>query len=180
MGTLIGYVAPGSFCLIFGIWWSFMTAFKYAHSKLNPKSNQYKATITHQCICMPCSGVRRAPIESILKFVFLMAGFMGELAFAFQPTAIIKNNTSTMSMNHDMSQHEHNHHHDEKRDVLSMMIQSNVTGGSQPEIIHTWMFLTGNGQHMTIYTGFIFGAIIEILKHYKFDMPDNLDWVMGK
>jgi hypothetical protein len=148
MGTLIGHVAPGAFCLIFGIWWSFITAFKYAHAKLNPKSNSYRASITHQCICMPCSGVRRAPIESILKIVFLTAGFCGELFTAFQPKTIIKYSTSTMPMNH----HEHHNHHDEKRDILSMMIQSNLTADSQiqPEIIHTWFFLTGNGQHMTV------------------------------
>ena len=149
MGTLIGHVAPGAFCLIFGIWWSFMTAFKYAHSKLNPKSNSYKGSITHQCICMPCSGVRRAPIESILKIVFLTAGFCGELFTAFQPKTIIKYNTPAMPMDHH---HEPHNHHDDKRDILSMMIESNSTANSQmqPEIIHTWFFLTGNGQHMTV------------------------------
>ena len=177
MGTLIGHVALGLFCLIFGFWWSFMTAFKYVHSKLHPKSIPYKSTITHQCICMPCARLRRVPFESIVKLVFLMAGFLGELICAFRPKTIYKYKTTTMSMEH----HEMGHHHDHKRDLLSM-ISMNSTGQSQeqPEIIQTWFFLTGNGQHMTIYTGFMFGAIVEILKHYRFDMPDNLDWAMGK
>ena len=28
-------------------------------------------------------------------------------------------------------------------------------------------------------TGFLIGSLIEILKHYRIDIPDNLDWAMG-
>ena len=134
MGTLIGHVAPGAFCLIIGFYWSFMVAFKFVHTKLNPKI-AYRATITQPCICITNARMRRAPLESFFKILLLTAGFLGELICGIRPKTIIKYKSTSMTpfgLEH---------------------VNSTVLDDSQSEIIHTWFFLTGNAQHMTIYGG---------------------------
>ena len=61
MGTLGGHLLPGSFFIIIGLWWSFITAIRYAQMKMRTTHKKsgvvgYKATVTMPFIILPCVG----------------------------------------------------------------------------------------------------------------------------
>jgi hypothetical protein len=84
MGTLAGHLLPGTFFAMFAIYWSFITAIRYAQSKKRSPFDKnrlvgYRSTVTMPCIMMPCRGARRAPMESYMKVVFGTLGLLGEV-----------------------------------------------------------------------------------------------------
>lgn len=180
MGTLAGHGLPGSFFLIFGIWWSFITSIRYVQSKMKSpyKKNSlvgYKGTVTMPCICLPCGNLRRAPIESILKATLAIVGIIGELWTGFHYTQRPKYKLLTTSHPMEMPM-EHQHG---KRDVLSVLANSTHVEAPIIEMYDTWFFIIGNGQHITMYSAFVLGSFVEILRHYHFDIPAKLEYVTG-
>lgn len=172
MGTLGGHLLPGSFFIIFALWWSFITAIRYAQSKMKSpyKKNSiigYRSSVTMPCICCPCGVFRRAPIESILKATLATIGILGEVITGFHWTQIPKYKVTTTT-----SEPMQMEHHVNKREAA-------ITQANQPEMIDSWFFLVGNGQHITMYSAFVLGSIVEILKHYRFDIPAKLDFCTG-
>ena len=175
MGTLGGHLLPGSFFIIFSLWWSFITAIRYAQSKMKSpyKKNSvigYRTSVTMPCICCPCGVLRRAPIESILKATLATIGILGEVITGFHWTKIPKYSIMTSTSAPAPMQHmEHEHVHKREAPISP----------NQPEMIDSWFFLIGNGQHITMYSAFVLGSIVEILKHYRFDIPAKLDYCTG-
>lgn len=113
--------------------------------------------------------LRRAPLESFLKLFMALLGILGEYVTGMKvsftdPNAARHNTSVEVTLPHVHSEHEHSI---QARDV-------NPNG-----MIKVWHFETGNLQHITMYTGFGLGAIIEILLHYRFDVPKKLDYVCG-
>jgi hypothetical protein len=189
MGSLGGHLVPGSFFIIFSLWWSFVTTLRYFKSKLKTPSNnknysyRYKSTTTMPCICLPCVRLRRAPTESIIKLAFALIGFLIELiaAFDFKEVNIYQIVNSSINIVNPVSptesmQHEHGHehggghaheHHKRSSDMNNQMTQM------------TWTFAKGNLQHMTMYSGFALGSVVEIMLHYNADIPKKLDFAFG-
>ena len=146
MGTLGGHLLPGSFFLLFALWWSFITAIRYAQSKMKSpyKKNSligYRSSVTMPCICCPCGVLRRAPIESILKATLALIGILGEVITGLHWHTIPKYKIITPAPADSIPQIEHNHVH--KREVMS--------SPESPEMITTWFFLIGNGKKNNSY-----------------------------
>ncbi len=106
MGSLGGHLLPGSFFIIFAIWWGFITALRYVqlkgslrtrkqngvsanggHGAAKTSPNKYHSSVWMPCICLPCGPrIRRAPIESWLKAVLAFIALVIEAytAVSFQ------------------------------------------------------------------------------------------------
>lgn len=173
MGTLGGHVLPGTFFIIFGIWWSIITSMRLIYTSMRTQSRkketpEYRATVTMPCICLPCTGLRRAPIESWFKFIFGTIGLLGEvitgLHYEYSPAVSHKSPTNGSQMHMDMNM-DHHHHH--KRAAVNN------------NLVRHLKMVTVNTQHIVMYTGFIFGALIEILAYHKFTLPKRLPHTMG-
>lgn len=179
MGTLVGHMVPGSFFIIFGIWWSFVTSMRFILSKKKSpfKKNSlvgYKGSLTMPCIILPCKRLRSAPIESWLKLIFGTIGLLGEVitGFSIKETPVLdkifdKSNMNDMSHMEGHSHGEHGHGH--KRDTPNL---PNVP-------VKTIVFAFENVQHITMYTAFILGSIVEILLYHKVQMPKRIAYVFG-
>ena len=126
---------PGTFFLIIGIVWSITTSFHYIH--LNSKSlsarrkNAYTGSVTMPCLFLPCSKLRRAPVESYLKFFMGIIGVLGEYLTGYDlvdiPSKKLENNSS---IGHLASHEQHSDH---------SFHSSSVNNGS----IKIWTFANG-------------------------------------
>lgn len=113
MGTLGGHLLPGSFFIMFAIWWGFITSLRYVQTRVaaatsrasrktgtasngnkRMKSNNnmvddstYQSSVWMPCICLPCGPrARRAPIECWLKAILAFIALVIEAytAVSFQ------------------------------------------------------------------------------------------------
>ena len=156
MGTLAGHLLPGSFFIIFGVWWSFVTSMRYVllNKKSPYKKNEkigYKSTVTMPCVCCPTSGLRRAPIESWIKLLFSFVGIMGEFITGFEYDTISSHNHEDM-MKGNTESHELMHMHHHRRDI------------EMAATVETWHFAKNNVQHITMYSAFFLGKSIVRIK----------------
>jgi hypothetical protein len=174
-----GHLIPGSFFIMFGIWWGFITAIRYTQMKLKSPFKKghklgYNTSVTMPCVCMPCSRLKRAPIESYLKIVLVSIALFLEIYTGFYwydshvPINGATTTTSTMAMPPMEHNHEHNHEH--KRSATEL---------PQFKIVRKWDIEHGNQQHITMYSAFILGAIVEVFAHYGADIPDRAEFVTG-
>lgn len=162
MGTLAGHLLPGTFFILFAIWWGFITAIRYVQSRqtkpFNKRlKNNYKGSVTMPCIFLPCANM---PLESYLKGVLAFIALLAEAYTGYK--VHYKNKSEFLNLTETSSSQTEHHHH--KRSV---------------EIIRTWSFELGNAQHITMYSAFILGSIIEIMLHYGVDLPKRIDYAMG-
>lgn len=171
MGTLAGHLLPGSFFILFGLWWSYVTAIRFIQSRMKSpykkdSLNPYKTSVTMPCICCPCNRLRRAPVESYVKLIFATIGLLGEVI-----TGVHRNyssiadktvqTTTSMPMIHDQGDgHEHIHRRDAEKPYF-------------------WSFEHANMQHSTMYTAFIIGSIVEIMLYHRFDLPARIEYILG-
>ena len=81
MGTLLGHVVPGTFFILFAIWWGFCLAVKHYRIKHSRKLLIYRSTTTFPCLC----GLIREQIlvESYLKLFCALLGMIGEFLTGF-------------------------------------------------------------------------------------------------
>lgn len=163
MGTLAGHLLPGSFFIGFAIWWSFITAIRFVQTR----ATTYKATTTVPCICLPCSRLRRAPVESLTKIVLGTLGIIGEVITGLHFNYIRppnKDNSKLFGCDSigDQLNHEHAHQHEMKMSDTPLPV----------------FFEYVNAQHITMYAGFIIGSIVELFIHARSDfVPPRLDMV---
>ena len=115
MGTLGGHLLPGSFFIIFAIWWGFITSLRYVQMRYHSangrkqngsagggggpdsKKNQigYHSTVWMPCVCLPCGPrARRAPIESWMKAIL---AFIALLIEAYTAVSFQVSDTNTLS-----------------------------------------------------------------------------------
>lgn len=170
MGTLAGHLLPGSFFILFGLWWSYVTAIRFIQSRMKSpykkdSLNPYKTSVTMPCICCPCTKLRRAPVESYVKLIFATIGLLGEVITGVHRNyAVVDKNvqaTTSMPMVHD---HANGHEHIHRRDA---------------ERLYFWSFEHANMQHSTMYTAFIIGSIVEIMLYHRFDLPARIEYILG-
>ncbi len=180
MGTLGGHVLPGTFFIMFGIWWSFITSMRFILSKKKSpfKKNklvEYRGSVTMPCIILPCRGVQGAPVESWIKLVMGTIGLLGEVitGFSYELTPQLDqvfsaSNTESHEENHHMESMEHHHH---RRDLG----HDNLPNVPVKHI----RFAYQNTQHITMYFAFILGSIVEILLYHRFNLPRKAAHIMG-
>ncbi len=182
MGTLGGHVLPGTFFIIFGIWWSFITSMRFILSKKRSpfKKNEligYRGSVTMPCVVLPCRGLRSAPIESWIKLIFGTIGLLGEVITGFhyeytpQLDKVFSASGSAPSEPHHMEGMEGMEHHHHRRDLG----HDNLPNVPVQHI----RFAYENTQHITMYTAFILGSIVEILLYHRFNIPRKAAHVMG-
>jgi hypothetical protein len=182
MGTLGGHLLPGSFFIILGLWWSFITAIRYAQMKMRTPHKKsgivgYKTTVTMPFIILPCVGLRRAPVESYLKAFFAFVGLLGEVITGFHIYQVPKAEFDLMkaATTGSNSEGSHDHHEHEHR-----RREAGPASPSIPEIYVTkWYFEYVNAQHITMYSAFILGAVVEIMRYHRVDLPKKLEHVLG-
>ena len=188
MGTLGGHLLPGTFFILFALWWSFVTALRYIQSKKRSSSLRrrgqlvgYKSTVTMPCICMPCDSFKRAPLESWIKLIFALIGLLGEIITGIKhdekivpdwpPKVDATTTTTTTVPTGQATVHVHNH-----GDHASQPLNaSGIPPGMHLEKF-TYLIET-NTQHSTMYSAFIFGAVVELLVHYRVDLPKYFEYV---
>lgn len=181
MGTLGGHVLPGTFFIIFGIWWSFITSMRYIIANKKSKITNktiigYRGSVTMPCIILPCAKLRQFPLESWFKLIAGTIGLLGEVitGFHFETHPVYDkifdkitntniDNGHDMHMDKDMGMH---HHH--KRDAPLPTIP-----------VKTLRFAYNNTQHITMYFAFILGSIVEILLYHKWHLPKKLPYALG-
>jgi hypothetical protein len=81
MGTLLGHLVPGTFFILFALWWGFCLAIKHYRIQKSRKSYVYYSTTTFSCLC--CSSFRTHPIESYVKLFCSIIGMLGEFLTGF-------------------------------------------------------------------------------------------------
>ena len=170
MGSLAGHLLPGTFFIIFAIWWSFLTAIRYIQSKhlsSVKKSKSYETSSAMPCICLPSERLRRAPIESYFKFIAGLIGIFGEFVTAIEFNHVVKPGIGKDDVSifgcENQSSHGRNHGH--KRDVHGQ--------------IQSFYFARNNIQHITMYSGFVLQAFVEILLYNGYNLPKRSDFYFG-
>ena len=182
MGTLGGHLLPGTFFILFALWWSFITAIRYVQMKMKSpfKKNGlvgYKTTVTMPCICLPCGRLKRAPVESYVKLFFAAVGLAGELITGFRNEDVqVQNWPYDGPTTVPTTVHVHNH---AMHDMHNMSRRSVVDAPPGYHLERRWWIIESNTQHSTMYSAFIFGAIIEIMVYHKVDLPKFIDYVYG-
>jgi hypothetical protein len=165
MGSLGGHLIPGSFFIIFSIWWSYITSIRYfqcKHTSNNNKARKYESTVTKPCVCLPCYKHGRLPIESYFKLVATLIGITIEFIFGFE-----------YAMPSQLEHEEHVGHgeHQNKREMINHMNNTND--------MKVLIFTKNNLQHMCMYSSFLFGSIIEIMMANRKWLPPKLDFIFG-
>ena len=81
MGTFAGHAIPGSFFLIFALWWT-LQIFRRYYGSLLKNGPKFQSSVTFQCACLP-GRLKYWEIEGFLKIFFCAVGITGELITAF-------------------------------------------------------------------------------------------------
>lgn len=77
MGTFGGHTLPGSFFIIFAVWWTVSQFRRYYQSRLK-NGAPYQNTATFKFFFL-CGRLRTMELEAIIKIFFTAVGFMGEI-----------------------------------------------------------------------------------------------------
>lgn len=83
MGTLLGHLVPGTFFILFAVWWGFSIGIKHFQASRSRKRIVYRSTTTFPCFFCSSSSSRRIPIESYIKLICSILGMIGEFATGF-------------------------------------------------------------------------------------------------
>lgn len=89
-----------------------------------------------------------------MKLIFAAIGLLGEIITGIHKVHTpVTDNIKTLVVTPIMN-HEHEHEHIHRREV------------DLPRMESSWAFEHANIQHSTMYTTFIIGAIVEILRNF--------------
>ena len=80
MGTFGGHALPGSFFVVFAVWWTIQMFRRYFSSRVK-SGVQFKSTVTFPVdfICCGPAALRRWEWEGFFKVFFTLVGFLGEV-----------------------------------------------------------------------------------------------------
>ncbi|KAK3104435.1 hypothetical protein FSP39_001977 [Pinctada imbricata] len=76
MGTFGGHALPGSFFILFAVWWTVQMFHRYFLSLR--RNTRFRSTVTFPCTCL-CGKFRDWPIEAVIKLIFVSLGFSLEI-----------------------------------------------------------------------------------------------------
>ena len=165
MGSLGGHLLPGSFFIIFAFWWGLVTAIRYIQSRRNPK-NVYKSSATMPCLFLPCVSLRRAPVESYLKAILAFVALVIEGYTGYSISYLTLDQLNQLNMESMQSHGDHGH-------------KRAVDPNDQHKLYKHYNISYGNIQHITMYSAFIVGAIVEIMVHHGVQLPKRIEYAMG-
>ncbi len=77
MGTFLGHAVPGTFFLIFAIWWTIQIFRRYYISLLK-NGEPFKSSVTFPCCCL-CGRTKTWEAEGLFKIIFVAVGVTGEI-----------------------------------------------------------------------------------------------------
>lgn len=80
MGSFGGHALPGSFLLLFGVWWT-IRIFQRFYQSLRKGSQPFVSTVTFPCGCF-CGRLKTWELEGFFKIFFTAVGFAGEIITA--------------------------------------------------------------------------------------------------
>ncbi|ESN97327.1 hypothetical protein HELRODRAFT_124437, partial [Helobdella robusta] len=83
MGTFGGHALPGSFFILFSLWWTVQTFRRY-YKSLKNGCTPYRSTVAFAPDCLPCKKCNNVMIEGILKVVFTSLGLVLEAKSGFK------------------------------------------------------------------------------------------------
>lgn len=112
------------------------------------------------CICLPNANMRRAPTESIVKLVILTFAFWYEISKGWINIKQASNSIAISNL-HTPSTHQVQHSLDDDKFF----------------VFKTWKIRKESVHYSTIYSSFILGSLVEILLHFKAQLPRRLDGV---
>lgn len=135
-------------------------------------TNTYRSTVTMPCIFLPCGSLRRAPFESWLKLVLAFIALVIE-GYTGLKFSVISKASQPQHEEHNTEMHESAGSHVHARHADMDM------GTSDKLVYHTWSFEKGNAQHITMYSAFILGSIVEILIHHGVNLPRKIEHALG-
>ena len=83
MGTFFGHALPGSFLVIFGVWWTIQMLRRYFASRTKA-GVQFRSSVTFPVDFISCgpTWLRRWEWEGFFKVLFTLVGFLGEVITA--------------------------------------------------------------------------------------------------
>ncbi|XP_060068244.1 transmembrane protein 45B-like [Ylistrum balloti] len=80
MGNFEGHALPGSFFIVFALWWTVQMFHRYLTCQR--QNLRFTSTPTYPCVCL-CGKAKNWPIESLLKLFFTSVGIIGEIYTGF-------------------------------------------------------------------------------------------------
>ncbi|XP_064629806.1 transmembrane protein 45B-like [Lineus longissimus] len=89
MGSFGGHALPGSFFIIFGMWWTLQISVRYYRARYR-KGPAYRSTATFLCSCL-CGRLATWQIEGFLKIFFTTVGLTGEIITGFNDKGEFQN-----------------------------------------------------------------------------------------
>ena len=81
MGNFGGHALPGSFFILFSLWWAICILQRYYRARFMG-GQRYASTATFPCMCL-CGRLRNWEIEGCVKIFFTSVGFILEIFTAF-------------------------------------------------------------------------------------------------
>ncbi|XP_071114076.1 transmembrane protein 45B-like [Haliotis cracherodii] len=80
MGTFGGHALPGSFFIIFAIWYTIQSFRRFFQCREN--GARFTSTVTFPCSCL-CGRFKNWPVEAMIKLFFITVGFSLEIIHGF-------------------------------------------------------------------------------------------------
>ena len=81
MGTFLGHAVPGTFFIMFSLWWTIQIFHRYYRS-LKKNGEPFKSSVTFPCCCL-CGWLKNFEAEGLAKVAFTVVGFTGEVITGF-------------------------------------------------------------------------------------------------
>lgn len=111
-------------------------------------------------------------MKAILAFIALV--IEAYTAVSFQVIEVKQGATGGMESHGD----EHSHG-GEMSESHSHVHERSAAEVADTILLHTWRFEKGNAQHITMYSSFVLGSIVEIMVYHGVDLPHKLDYGLG-
>lgn len=80
MGNFGGHALPGSFFIVFALWWAVQMFHRYYTAK--KRNAKFTSTAIFKCSCL-CGKFKDLPVEAYLKIIFVSVGFFLEIYTGF-------------------------------------------------------------------------------------------------
>lgn len=80
MGNFGGHALPGSFFIIFAIWYTIQSFRRFFQCREN--GARFTSTVTFPCSCL-CGRFKNWPVEAMIKLFFITVGFTLEIIHGF-------------------------------------------------------------------------------------------------
>lgn len=77
MGSFIGHAVPGSFFIMFGVWW--LTQVMRRYFRCRQRGTLFRSTLTYDVRVCPGRRMQNVPVESLVKIIACFLGIIVEI-----------------------------------------------------------------------------------------------------